>query len=150
MYQQKGRKNKPMFEFKFHILELTLRVFLGVLFFAQGYDKVFRVKISGVIETFHTEMESKHVPSFMLVMAAYYTSIVELVAGAMLILGLFKFYALTLLGIDLMLVTCAFSILQPMWDMQYVFPRLVILTVLFLLPEKWEIFSIDFFITNLK
>ncbi len=132
-----------MFEYRFHIMEFVLRIFLGVLFLAQGYDKVFRLKISGVIEAFHSEMESKHIPSFVLISSAYFTSFAELIGGLLLIAGFLKYYALGLLGIDLLLVTCAFSILQPMWDMQYVFPRLVILTALLLTPDNWELFSVD-------
>ncbi len=137
-----------MYEYRFQLAELVLRVFLGVLFLAQGYDKVVRLKIQGVIDTFRAEMESKNIPHFLIVGAAYFTSVVEFMGGLFLILGFMKYTTLSLLGADLLLVTCAFSILQPMWDMRFVFPRLLILIALFLTPEQWGLFSIDHFLRH--
>lgn len=124
-------------------LYFLLRVVLGILFFFQGYDKVFRLKISGVIEFFKTEMYGKGVPNLALVVAAYLTSFIELIGGAFLILGLFSNYTLYLLGLDLILVVGAFSILNAMWDMSMVFPRLLILAILLYLPESGNVFALD-------
>ena len=122
---------------------LVIRVILGVLFFAQGYDKIFNVKIAGVIQTFRTPMQKRNVPDFLLVGSAYYTSIVELIGGLMLIVGLFKSYVLLALGIDLIMVVAAFSIIKPMWDMQFVFPRLMLLAALLIMPVWWDVYSLD-------
>ncbi|MEI6815910.1 MAG: DoxX family membrane protein [Bacteroidota bacterium] len=123
-----------------------LRVFLGSLFLLQGYDKVFKIKIKGVYETFELPMRSKNMPNFILMLAAIFTSYTELLGGLFLILGLFKSFALYFLGIDLLLVAIAFGMLNPMWDMQFVFPRLVILVTLLLIPVEWDIISIDYLI----
>src|SRR5688500_4746168 len=104
------------------ILVFILRVILGILFFFQGYDKVFRLGIPGVINFFREESQHRAVPEFILVISAYLTSFIELVGGGLLIIGLFKTWALYLLGFDLILVCGAFSILRPMWDMQQHFP----------------------------
>lgn len=125
------------------VLYFLLRVVLGILFFFQGYDKVFRLKISGVIDFFRTEMYGKGVPDFVLVLAAYLTSFIELIGGAMLILGLFGNYAMYLMGIDIILVVGAFSIMNAMWDMSMVFPRLLLLAVLLYLPETANTWSLD-------
>jgi putative oxidoreductase len=127
-------------------LVFILRVILGILFFFQGYDKIFRVKISGVIEFFHLEMQRHKVPSVVLIFAAYFTSMVEFVGGGLLILGIFKSWAYYLLGLDLILVCGAFSMMKPMWDMNMVFPRLVILAILLYLPASWDLFSLDLWI----
>ncbi len=123
-----------------------LRVFLGSLFLLQGYDKVFKIKIKGVYETFELPMRSKNMPNFILMLAAIFTSYTELFGGLFLIFGLFKSFALYFLGIDLLLVAIAFGMLNPMWDMQFVFPRLVILVTLLLIPVEWDIISIDYLI----
>ncbi len=131
------------------VLTFILRVVLGILFYFQGYDKVFKVKMQGVIETFQFELETIKVPKWILIVSAYFTSYVELIAGALLILGLFKTQALYLLGIDLIIVTGAFSLIKPMWDMQLLFPRLILLSILLYLPDSWDILSIDY-IANMK
>src|SRR5205814_1042862 len=102
------------------------RIFLGILFFAQGFDKVFNIKVKEVIHTFEYPVHLKHLPAFPLVIAAYFTSYVELICGSLLIIGFIKYYALYLLGIDLLLVAAFFSIFDPLWDMKYIFPRLVL------------------------
>ncbi len=123
-----------------------LRVFLGILFIAQGYDKVFKITIKGVYETFEVPMRPKKIPHFLLKLSAYLTSYIELIGGICLILGLFKFFVLYMLGFDLILVSIAMSMLNPMWDMQYVFPRMVILIVLLIIPPSWDLISIDNFL----
>lgn len=122
---------------------LIARVFLGALFLFQGYDKVFKVKIRGVVEAFEAPMEAHHVTRGLLYAAAVYTSWVELICGFLLVIGLFKTIALTLLGIDLIFVAVAFGLIKPMWDMQYVFPRLVLLLLLLLLPVCMDYYSVD-------
>jgi len=131
------------------VLTFVLRVILGILFFFQGYDKVFKVKINGVIDFFRQELGSIKVPAFVLTSTAWFTSYAELFCGALLILGLFKQYALYILGVDLILVTGAFSLIKPMWDMQLLFPRLILLGVLLYLPAEWDVLSVDYIIQKI-
>lgn len=121
-----------------------VRVFLGLLFFFQGVDAVFNVKPSGVLQTIKEPLMEKGVPSFMIVFGAYYTSYVELLAGFCLLIGFVKYYALYLLGIDLLIASVAFGIIKPMWDMQFVFPRLVLLLFFLITPSEWDIISVDY------
>lgn len=125
------------------VLLFTLRTILGILFFYQGYDKLFNIKMSGVIESFKRELGTKKIPDFILIPSAWFTSFVEFCCGGLLILGLFKTYALYLLGIDIILVAGAFSIITPMWDMQLLFPRLILLAILLYLPSQWDLLSLD-------
>jgi len=125
------------------VLVLLIRVILGILFFFQGYDKLFKVKIPGVIEFFEEEMKGKNVPRFVLTSSAYFTSYVEFFCGGLVILGLFKTTALYLLGVDLVLVCGAFSMLKPMWDMQLLFPRLILLAASLFFPANWDVISFD-------
>lgn len=133
-----------------NFLFCLLRVILGVLFFFQGYDKVFKMRVAGVTQFFVAQSESAHVPKFFLRVLAWFTSFAELVGGLLLIAGLFTNYALYLLGIDLLLVVTAFSFLKPMWDMQLLFPRLVLLSILLYLPADWNVFSADHLMQLLK
>lgn len=126
---------------------LLIRIFLGLLFFWQGYDKIFNIKIKGVIETFRHPLIEKHVPAFLLTIAAYYTSFIEFAGGFLLIIGLAKYAVLFLLGLDLLMVTLAFCIINPMWDLQQIFARLILITVLLIVPHQWDIISIDYLIT---
>ena len=124
-------------------VETFTRIFLGILFFAQGFDKVFNLKVKEVIHSFEYPVRLKHLPRFPLVAAAYYTSYVELICGFLLIIGFIKYYALYLLGIDMLIVCAALSSLDAMWDMKYIFPRVVLLITLFLIPSEWGVLSID-------
>jgi uncharacterized membrane protein YphA (DoxX/SURF4 family) len=125
------------------ILLFLRRVILGILFFFQGYDKVFKVKISGVIDFFANETRNTKIPHWTLQTSAYYTSYIEFLCDGMLIIGLFTKFSLYLLGIDMILVVGAFSMIKPMWDMNLLFPSLILLSVLLFLPEKWNTISVD-------
>jgi putative oxidoreductase len=129
-----------------YIAELLVRVFAGVLFMYQGYDKLFRIKMPGVIDAFTADADRYHIPRPILTLVAYYTSLVEFVGGILLIAGFFTSYALYALGFDLLLVCLAFSYMTPMWDMKHVFPRLALVVTLLLLPEHYQYFSLDRFL----
>ena len=121
-----------------------IRIFLGLLFFWQGYDKIFNIKIKGVIATFKHPLIEKHFPSFLLSLSAYYTSYIEFLGGFLLIIGLAKYIILFLLGLDLLMVAMAFGIINPMWDLQQVFVRLFLIAVLLLSPSQWDVISMDY------
>ena len=125
------------------VLYFTLRIILGILFFFQGYDKVFRVRIKGVTAFFRQESQHRRVPEFVLGTSAYVTSYLELAGGTLLVVGLFTTTALYMLAFDLILVSAAFSLLKPMWDMQLLFPRLILIAALLYLPEGWNLLSLD-------
>ena len=125
-------------------LSFFLRVILGILFLFQGIDKVFKLGIVKVTDTFKYELGSRKIPRWLLFISAVYTSYVELVGGILLIVGLFKTYVFYLLGIDLILVTIAFSMIYPVWDMKFVWPRLLLLGILLYLPPQWDSLSLDF------
>jgi uncharacterized membrane protein YphA (DoxX/SURF4 family) len=138
-----------MLTYKLEITECLIRMFAGILFFFQGYDKVFKVKISGVVDNFLEEAEHLHIHKPMVIIITYCTSFIELIGGALLIIGLFTNYALLALGFDLVLVCFAFSIIRPMWDMQYVFPRLLLVGFLLFLPNEYTKIALDYFL-NIK
>lgn len=125
------------------------RVFLGLLFFFQGYDAIFNIKIKNVIQTYEDSFALKGIPRFLTVSGAWFTSFAEFIGGLLLVLGIFQYYALTILGLDILIASIAFGIASPMWDTRHVFPRLVLLIFLFLIPESWNVISLDNLFTYL-
>lgn len=136
---------------QYHEIAATLlaRVFLGCLFLFQGYDAVFNVRIKNVIETYRIDFTNKGMPYFVIVLASWFTSCTELIGSALLILGLFKYAALYLLGANLIIAAIGFGMTTPMWDTRHVLPRLLIILFLLVIPTSWDIISIDYLITKL-
>jgi len=120
-----------------------VRMFLGLLFFFQGYDAVFHVKIKYVIQAYENSFSNKGIPRFLTVCGSWFTSCVELIGGLLLILGLFEYPVLYLLGLDLIIASIAFGITSPMWNMKFVFPRLTLLIFLLIVPSSWHSWSLD-------
>ncbi len=119
------------------------RVFLGLLFFFQGFDAVFNIKVRNVIEAYENSFANKGIPRFITVLGSWFTSYVELIGGFLLVFGLFEYCALYLLGLNLMIASIAFGITSPIWDMRFVFPRLVLLLFLLLMPYTFHSWSLD-------
>ncbi|MEY4110696.1 MAG: hypothetical protein RLZZ46_1051 [Bacteroidota bacterium] len=137
-----------MLETAFVFVEFLTRTLLGVLFFAQGFDKVFHIGISGVARGFEQPATRYKIPVPVVNIVSALTSYVELIGGFLLLLGYMKYYALYALGVDLLLVSASFSLIRPMWDMQYVMPRLSLLIALLLYPQDWGVWSLDYFLNK--
>lgn len=121
---------------------LFLRLILGLIFFMQGYGKVMKFGVQNVYEQFfktYTEL----LPEFLVVSTAYYTSYVELIGGALLMIGLFRFYNYLALALVLIVVSFGHGLMDPIWDLHHVFFRVAILATLFFMPVKWDKFSLD-------
>lgn len=125
------------------VLAFALRFILGIMFFMQGYDKVINIKMEGVVRTVNNQYLDKNFPEWLVKVISYLTSYIELIGGLLLILGLFKTLAMYLLLLDLVIVSFGMSLLNPIWDMRYVLPRLIILTALILFPDNWDVLSFD-------
>jgi hypothetical protein len=64
-------------------------------------------------------------------------------AAPLLLLGLFEYAALYLLGINLLVAAAGFGIVTPLWDMRHAFPRLALLLLLLLVPQTWHCWTLD-------
>lgn len=126
---------------------LLLRTVTGILFFFQGYDKLFNVKIINVVRTFSEPLCKSHFPLFLLKPSIALSSIIELICGLLLFFGLFKNIALFFLAGDMIFVAFVFSCMKPMWDMQYYFPRLLFIFILLMIAPAADIFSIDYLVS---
>ena len=123
-----------------------VRVFTGMLFLMQGYDKVFKMGIPSLINTIRPSYLNIGIPDTMITFFAYLTSYVELVAGFLLMFGLLKYPALYALEIDLLIAASGMAMLNPMWDMRHVFPRLILVTFLIIYPSISDLIALDHFI----
>ena len=130
-------------EFNISIAILLLRLVTGILFYFQGYDKIFKIKIDGVVRTFNDSLKDALIPSSLLRPLVYLSSYVELICGGLLFFGLFREYSLYLLAADLVFVAFAFSSIRAMWDLHFLLPRMVFIVSLLLLPPQNDFWSLD-------
>jgi uncharacterized membrane protein YphA (DoxX/SURF4 family) len=121
---------------------LTIRLLLGFILLMQGYGKVFDIGVDELYEFFFKGYTSV-LPETIVKATAYYTSYVELLAGALLIVGFKRNIALYAMGSVLVIVTFGHGIMEPIWDLSHVMYRAILLIALLLLPIDWDVFSID-------
>ncbi len=129
---------------------LFIRALLGIIFLMQGFGKVFTIGVANVYGMFFKDFEKTILPNWLIWSTAYYTSYVELVCGFLLIIGLFKKYVLYLLAADLLVVSFGHGLMQPIWDLQHVIPRAILLIPLFLLPQEWDRWKADKLFTKVE
>lgn len=122
---------------------LFSRALLGIIFLMQGYGKIFTYTVPAVYHLFFKDFEKTLLPGWLIWATAYYTSYVELICGFLLIAGLFRKYALCLLGIDLLIVSFGHGLLEPIWDLQHVMPRAALLIAILALPGRWDKWNMD-------
>ena len=120
---------------------LIARLLLGLIFFFQGYGKVFTWGVDEVYNSFFVSYNEK-LPEFLTVFAAYFTSYVELIGGALLIIGFKRDWTLYALGLVLLIVSFGHGVMEPIWNLEHVMYRAILLIAILLLPKDWDIFSL--------
>ena len=120
-----------------------IRFLLGIIFLMQGYGKIFTIGSSKLYDMFFKVFETTFLPKWLIVSAACYTSYVEMICGALLLIGLYRKYALYLLAADLLIVSFGHGLMEPVWDLSHVMPRAMLLAALLLLPQEWDTWNID-------
>jgi uncharacterized membrane protein YphA (DoxX/SURF4 family) len=126
-----------------HIAAFTARLILGMLFFIQGYDAIFGVGTRTIVQTYRDGVNDKSIPVIWIRIAVAFTSYTELIAGLLLIPGLFIYPSLYLLCANMAVAALGFGLNRPMWDMKHFFPRIALLLYLLSIPAAWHRFSID-------
>ena len=127
---------------------LLMRLWLGMTLLMQAGDKLFSIGIHNVSEALEFKISRiKLSPSFYIFFTGL-TSCLEFAGGILLILGLFKVFAFAMIGVNMLLVSLAFSLNSPMWDMRHFFPRFLILLLLMFLSHGNDWYSIDWIITK--
>ena len=122
---------------------LFIRALLGIIFLMQGFGKVFSIGVGNLYGMFFKDFEKTFLPGWIVWFTAYYTSYIEMVCGFLLIIGLFRKYAMYLLAIDLLIVSYGHGLLEPIWDLQHVIPRALKQTTTKKKPNKWDKWSVD-------
>lgn len=122
---------------------LFTRALLGIIFLMQGYGKIFTYTVPKVYALFFKDFEKTFLPKWLIWGTAYYTSYIEMICGFLLIIGLFRKYALYLLAVDLLIVSFGHGILEPIWDLQHVMPRAILLITILLVPQQWDQWNTD-------
>jgi uncharacterized membrane protein YphA (DoxX/SURF4 family) len=122
------------------LIFLALRIIVAVLFFFQSYDKLFRIGTKSITDQMRATFPS--VPSAILYFSILLSGIAELTGSLLLLTGISIQWGVVILLIDMAAVALSFSMIRPMWDMQYYFPRLILILILALLPADWDVFRI--------
>lgn len=123
---------------------LTTRVLLGVIFFMQGYGKVFKWGVEKVYNMdFFYPTYKDMLPDIIIRITAYYTLYVELIGGVLLIIGYKRDWALYGLATVLIIVSFGHGLAEPIWDMSHVIFRAALLISLLLFPKEWDRYSLD-------
>ncbi len=126
------------------IAQLLVRLMTGLLFFFQGYDKVFRLGLQEVMRTVSPSYRERNLPEPIVRFLVFFTSYVELFGGAFLIVGLFQPVVIPLMGADLIIAAAGMSMVNPMWDTRHVMTRFLLIIALLLFDPINDIFSLDY------
>jgi uncharacterized membrane protein YphA (DoxX/SURF4 family) len=130
---------------RIQIVMLFVRLLLGLIFFWQGLGKIFSWGIDAVYNNSFKPFEDTFLPEFLLKSVVYFTSFVEFLGGFLLIIGLFRKQVYYLFAVLLLIVAFGHGLQSPIWDLQHVVFRSILLVFLMMLFDK-DSLSLDRFI----
>ena len=123
---------------------LIARVILGLIFFMAGLFKVFSLGPLQHARQFFLPYADTFLPTWSLWATGTVIPIVELVAGALLLIGWRTREALLSLGGVLAIVTFGHLLKQPLYPFhEHVIPRLALLLFILVMPPADDRFSLD-------
>ena len=123
---------------------LFARLVLGFIFFMAGVYKVFRLTPAGHVHKWFLSYQDTFLPDWSLWGVGLAIPFVELGAGALLLVGWRIREALLALGTVLVVVTFGHLLKEPLYPFhEHVFPRLVLLVFLLVMPSEEDVFSLD-------
>ena len=126
---------------------LFARLVLGLIFFMAGVMKVFQLGPLNHARKYFLPFADTFLPVWSLWAMGVAIPFVELVAGALVILGLRVREVLVALGFVLAVVTFGHLLHAPLYEFHtHVIPRLALLLFVLLLPRADDLFSLDYFI----
>jgi len=122
---------------------LFARLVLGLIFFMAGVMKVFQLGSLNHARKYFLPFADTFLPVWSLWAMGVVIPFVELVGGALLILGLRVREALVALGFVLAVVTFGHLLRDALYEFHtHVIPRLALLLFIFLLPRADDRFSL--------
>jgi uncharacterized membrane protein YphA (DoxX/SURF4 family) len=120
------------------------RLVLGLIFFMAGWYKVFSLTPAGHVRKWFLPYQDTFLPTWSLWAVGLAIPFVELLAGALLILGLRVTHALLALGAVLVVVTFGHLLKEPLYPFhEHVIPRLALLLFVLVFPRREDAFSLD-------
>jgi uncharacterized membrane protein YphA (DoxX/SURF4 family) len=128
---------------------LFARLVLGLIFFMAGFWKVFQLGPLQHARKYFLPFADTFLPVWSLWAVGVAIPFVELIAGALVILGLRVREALIALGFVLAIVTFGHLLKEPLYEFHtHVIPRLALLLFVLMLPRTDDRFSLDYFLTR--
>ena len=129
---------------------LFARLVLGLIFFMAGVCKIFRLGPLEHARKYFLPFADSFLPIWSLWFTGTVIPFIELIAGALLILGLRTREALIALGAVLVVVTFGHLLKDPLYEFHtHVIPRLALLLFILLLPREDDRLSLDHFIKRI-
>ena len=123
---------------------LFARAVVGLIFFMAGVWKVFTLTPAGHVRKWFMPFQDTFLPTWSLWAAGFTIPFIELIAGAMVIIGFRTRFALIALGFVLVIVTFGHLLHEPLYPFhEHVIPRLALVLVVLLIPESADRFSVD-------
>ena len=129
---------------------LFARLVLGLIFFMAGVMKVFQLGPLEHARKYFLPFADTFLPVWSLWTVGVIIPFIELLAGAMVVLGLRTRHALVALGFVLAVVTFGHLLKEPLYEFHtHVIPRLALLLFVLLMPREDDLFSIDYLLSRL-
>ena len=123
---------------------LFARLVLGLIFFMAGVSKVFQLGPLEHARKYFLPFSDTFLPVWSLWLVGVTIPFVELIAGALLLLGLRIRDALIALGFVLVIVTFGHLLREPLFNFSgHVIPRLALLLFLLWCPNEYDRFALD-------
>ena len=123
---------------------LFARLVLGLIFFMAGVSKVFQLGPFEHARKYFLPFSDTFLPVWSLWLVGVTIPVIELLAGALLLLGLRVREALIALGFVLVIVTFGHLLREPLFNFSgHVIPRLALLLFLLWCPRELDRYSID-------
>ena len=124
---------------------LFARLVLGLIFFMAGVYKVFSLTPVGHAHKWFVDpYADTFLPAWSLWLTGLTVPFVELLGGALLLVGWRVREALIALGFVLLLVTFGHLLKEPLYEFHtHVIPRLALLLFVLMLPREDDRFSLD-------
>jgi uncharacterized membrane protein YphA (DoxX/SURF4 family) len=128
---------------------LFARLVLGLIFFMAGVYKVFTLTPVGHVQKWFLPFRDTFLPAWSLWAVGLAIPFIELIGGALLLIGWRIYEALLPLGIVLVIVTFGHLLHEPLYPFhEHVIPRLALLLFLLVMPRESDRFSLDYWIAT--
>lgn len=123
------------------------RAMVGLVFLMAGWWKVFTLTPSAHAQNFFINgFQDQWIPESLLWVLGTAIPPFELIAGLLLVVGLWTRLSATLCGLLLLLTTYGHALQEPLFDIDgHTFTRLALILFILLLPAGTDKISLDYF-----